>query len=439
MRRPARRRAGERLSHFLHSEKILGRAKTGLIVLLTASAVTLLIFSGMFASNGPHAAAAGGQDTQQQSGGVNMVVSVAGPYVIVVTDGSGSHCGLMYDGTELRQAYDRLSAYLGEAFGSAGEPKSVTEADFQAALKKRGVYFDFAYPQPLSLLSAAIGITMTSSAMDHASSRFCIAVEGDDVALYYYRSKNGAYYRCATAISSAALESKLSDWPSNGANFLFETDYGYNLVDNCFVIEKGQAQLHAVTAQNPVGGNFNPAGLASLFGINGYMAHHYPETDGTDVYVDGNKILRIYTDGTVIFKNSGAVGGGRDPGFSADIAAASKAASATIGSTGGVALPKLTYVGYDEKSGAYTVRYGYEINDCPVSMGSGSAAQFTVVDGVVTEAELHFREYSYSGEDDAPLPAVQVMALVQAKGGGTPLLCYVDNGKSVCAGWTILN
>ena len=438
MRRPACRGAGERLSHILHSKKIIGRAKTGLIMLLAASAVTLLILSGMFDLKGPHAAAVNGQDTQQPNGGGNASISVAGPYVIVITDGSGSHSGLMYDGTELRQAYDRLSAYLGEAFGSAGEPKSVSEKDFQAALKERGVYFDFAYPQPLSLLAAAIGTTMKSSALDHSSSRFCIAVEGDDVALYYFRSKNGGYYRCATAISSAALESKLSDWPSNGANFLFETDYGYNLVDSCFVIEKGQAQLHAVTAKNPVGGDFDPSGLASLFGINSYMAHKYPESDGTEVYVDGSNILRIYTDGTVTFKNS-AVGDGDDPGFSADIAAAAKAATASVGSIGGAASAKLTSVGYDEESGAYTVRYGYEISGCPVSMGSGSAAQFTVVDGVITEAELHFREYSYSGEDDAPLPAVQAMALVQAKGGGTPLLSYVDNGESVRASWTILN
>lgn len=210
-------------------------------------------------------------------------------------------------------------------------------------------------------------------------------------------------------------------------------------MDSCFVIEKGQAQLHAVTAQNPVDANFDPSGLASLFGINGYMANHYAEADGTDIYVDGSSILRIHTDGTVTFKNSDAVGGKSDPGFSADLAVAAKAASASVGTIRGVASPKLIYVGYDEESGAYTVRYGYEISGCPVSMGSSSAAQFTVIDGVITEAELHFREYSYSGEDDVPLPAVQAMALVQAKGGGTPLLCYVDNGESVCAGWKILS
>ena len=117
---------------------------------------------------------------------------------------------------------------------------------------------------------------MTSTALNHSAAGFCLAVEGDTVALYYLRDKDRGYYRCDTAISGAALESKLADWPSNGASYLFETDYGYNLVDSCFVVLQGQAQLHSVTAQNPVGGSYDPSGLAALFGINSYMERNIP-------------------------------------------------------------------------------------------------------------------------------------------------------------------
>ena len=37
------------------------------------------------------------------------------------------------------------------------------------------------------------------------------------------------------------------------------------------------------------------------------------------------------------------------------------------------------------------------------------------------------------------MPGVQTMAIVNKNGGGLPLLCYVDSGDTVTAGWAILN
>jgi hypothetical protein len=110
-----------------------------------------------------------------------------------------------------------------------------------------------------------------------------------------------------------------------------------------------------------------------------------------------------------------------------------------VGSACGAASTGITYVSYDTDSGEYTVRYGYELGGCPVSCGPAGAARFTVKNGVIIAAELYFRDYSYSGEDESPLPAAQAMAIVQASGGGMPLLCYVDDGKTVAAGWIINN
>ena len=137
---------------------------------------------------------------------------------------------------------------------------------------------------------------MTSTALNHSAAGFCLAVEGDTVALYYLRDKDRGYYRCDTAISGAALESKLADWPSNGASYLFETDYGYNLVDSCFVVLQGQAQLHSVTAQNPVGGSYDPSGLAALFGINSYMVIAGLCAEGTTEVEEIHFIERGYED-----------------------------------------------------------------------------------------------------------------------------------------------
>lgn len=442
MRKPVRPGIKERISALFGSERFCDAAKNTLIAVLVLSASLLLVRLGMFSFKGSGPTSAqGGQGASQQTAQGSGTLRAAGPYTIVVTGESGSHCALMYDGTELKQAYDRLSAYLGEALGSAGDPESVSEKEWYAALKKSGVYFNFGYSQPLSVIASSLGTTMTSTSLNHSAARFCIAAEGDDVALYYLRGRDGRYYKCATAISSAALKPKLGDWSSNGASFLFETDYNYDLVDSCFTVIEGQAQIHGVTAQNPIGGDYDKAGLAGVFGMNSYMANHYTEDDGTEVYVEGARILRVYTDGRVSFKNSAepAEAQESETGFAAALSTAEKAVSATVGAHGGIASTVLTYIGYDAEASSYTVRFEYEINNCPVITGAVGAAQFTVSGGVITAGELYFRKYAYSGEDDSPLPAVQAMAVVQASGGGTPFLGYVDDGDNVLAGWTILN
>lgn len=428
----------DRCAALLHSKKFIEGSKNALIAVLLVTASLLLVRTGVFdlRASGSSGAKGGSRSVQQQTGAAaSSKLAVSGPYVIAVTNSSGSHCGLMYDGTELRQAYDRLSAYLSEAFGSAGETKQVSRDEWLAALKKQGVYFDFAYPQPLSLLASALGTNMTSSASGHSAARFCIAVDAASVSLYYCRAEDGEYYRCDTAISGSALEAKLRDWSPNGAKFLFETDYVFDQVDGCFLIEEGQAALHSASAQNPLNTDYSPSALAEVFNMNSYMASHYTESDGTEVYVDGGSILRIYSGGSVSYKSSDSAAGGT--GIDAALSAASAAAAATVGKSCGTAAVTLRYVNYDTRAGSYTVRYGYDLGGIPVSLGDAEAAEFTVTGGVVTAAELKFREYTYSGEEDSPLPAVQAMAVVQASGGGMPLLCYVDRGGTVAAGWTI--
>jgi hypothetical protein len=213
------------VSAALRDKKHLERAKSILIVVLLISASALLVRSGMFGlkASGASPASAAAQNGSQQSTGQSQKVAVAGPYVIAVTDSAGSHCGLMYDGTELRQAYDRLSAYLGEALGSAGEPNAVSEKEWFAALKEQGVFFDFAYVQPLSLLASSLSNPMTSSASAHSAARFCIAVEVDETALYYQRGADEKYYKCSTAISGAALASSSATGPQTARASILKT------------------------------------------------------------------------------------------------------------------------------------------------------------------------------------------------------------------------
>jgi hypothetical protein len=425
------------------SDRTKERAKTVLIIVLAISGVLLAVNSGLFqlGASRKQTTASGQASSGSQTGTAGSVaVNIAGPYVIAVTDASGSHCALTYDGAELVQAYDGLSAYLGEALGSAGDPEQITESEWAAALKGTGAYFDFVYAQPIYLLSASLGTSMTSSASQHSARRFCLSLDDGSVYLYYQRARDGEYYKCTTAVNTAAVTAKLGDWKPNGAAFMFETDYDYDKVDGCFLILDGQPQVHAISGQNPLGADFDASALTAKLGMNSYLASSYKEGDGTRVYVDGSCTLRASADGKVTFKNSEPSGadGYEKTDIKAALRTANQIVSATIAASGGIASAVMDGIRYDDSTDTYTVSYDYQVTGLPVSVGPGSAAVITVTGGSVTGAELYYREYTYSGADDSPLPAVQAMAVAQAKGGGMPQLCYVDSGDTVTAGWIIV-
>ena len=89
------------------SDRTKERAKTVLIIVLAISGVLLAVSSGLFqlGASRKETASAAQQATGTQTGAAgSAAVDIAGPYVIAVTDASGSHCALMYDGAELVQA-----------------------------------------------------------------------------------------------------------------------------------------------------------------------------------------------------------------------------------------------------------------------------------------------------------------------------------------------
>ena len=443
MRRPNKKRLMD-IRGLIKNPRYLDMGKNILIALLIVSAALLAVKSGLFSLAGgktePGQTMQQGQQQTGIAGGAGL--RAAGPYVIAITDASGSRCGLMYDGAELTQAYESFSAYLGEAMGSAGEPEEISKKAWQSALTGTGVYFDFGYSLPVNLLASTLGASVSGGAGNHMASRFCLAVEKDDsVSIYYYRDKDSKYYKCSTAVNSSAMETKLKSWSPNGAAFLFESGSGrdYDLVDDCFLVVPGQAQIHAVTAVNPLGMGYDVSTLMDIFGMNSYLVQNYSDADNTQVYVEGDNTLRVGADGIVTFKSSdetAETGGGGD--LSGALSKAMAAVSGTIGAVSGIASADICAVGYNESAGAFTVRFSYEIGGLPVSLGDESAAEFSISGGRIVAARLNFREYAYSGDDDAPMPSLQAMAVVQAKGGGMPVLGYVDYGGSVSAGWMII-
>ena len=79
--------------------------------------------------------------------------SLLGPYAAAVTLSDGTRCGAAW-GSGSQAIYERFSALLGEALGSAGNPVRATAESWREALSGPGAYFDFRAQLPLALLAA---------------------------------------------------------------------------------------------------------------------------------------------------------------------------------------------------------------------------------------------------------------------------------------------
>lgn len=420
--------------------RLIETGKSALIVILAVTALILSIkvwlFPGVSNSdvfNG--VLALQGQSTDSAGGGYT---AAATPFCIVVTPVSGTHCALIYDDKAVAAAYERFSANLGEALGSAGEPEAISDAEWEAALSGCGVYFDFLSDQPLDALASWFDITASGGTALHTARRICLSVDSSGVSLYYVRAREGTAYRCSTKLSSADISGKLQGYLPDGSNFNFELESPFSLVDSCAVITPGLLSIPSVTAGNPVSSDAEDDEILASFGMNSILAVPYAETDGSEVFVEGETTLRIETNGTVIFGRTGHVEQAGSLTTAQAIETVRATCEKTLGRLCGSATLYLSYIWHNPDTDVYYIRFDYALNGLPVSFTDGaSAAAFTLTGDVITSATMIFREYSTADTTEAPLPALQTAAAVQAAGGGEPVLSYTDDLTAVAVNWTI--
>jgi hypothetical protein len=171
--------------------------------------------------------------------------------------------------------------------------------------------------------------------------------------------------------------------------------------------------------------------------MNRYVVSPYKEADGTEVYVEGDRILRLYTDGPLSFRQSGQEVLPVAKGAEAAADAALKLVlAATVGRCGeaGIRFSGLTY---DADADTYVVRFEYTAAGIPVRCGEESAFTVFVADGAIVRASMTFREIGFGADVLVPLPQQQAAAIVAVTGGGEPLLSYLLEGAGAKLDWVI--
>lgn len=419
----------------MSKRRIIEQVKTLLIVFLTLSAALLVKKSGYYDS---FLGRLGGLQTPQSS------VSGAGagdfdsreavlPFSIVISGGEGNRYASIYDETETRTIFEGFAAALGEALGSAQTPEPAGESSWQQSLVKSCVSFDFYYSQPLSLLASWLGTEAGAVGGDYAR-YIALDCSGSELRLLYRSETDGNYYSCKTAVNSQNTASKLEGYRLTNAAFAFESGKYALIEPNAIVMEK-LPDARPAEAGNAFEYGFDSEELFSLLGMNSYVARAYPESDGTQVYVEDGSTIRISPGGRISYSKSSGQGGTR---FGSGMTAAAEASCTLVYRLLGPTLgdASLRFAGIWIKGQGYCAEFEYSIGGIPVRLSGGQpAARVTVEGGQIIRLELSPRRYKLGEGSALLLPFSQVSAVLSSEGGGEPVIVYRDNGADAECVW----
>ena len=409
----------------MNKERILSLLRRGLIVLLTASAVFLALESGVFTTG--RQTAMGTEVTgapAPESGEASENAVILRPEAVLVFRADGSRRVSMYDGAATEHAFGQFAALLGEALGTAELPESLTEAEFRSGLVGDGVLLALGADYPLEQVARWLGAGAPARTLGETSLLY-LTPGAASVELYFRRSE-GDFARCATSAHSELLRARLEEFAGTECLLAFEDETLAGIAPYT-ILPEVLPELPQAGATVPA---LEPRSLMTAFGMNSYVASGYRESDGTEVYLDDQKTLRIAPDGTVTFLARGALSPAEGEGSAIDQAL--RLGERTLGRDLGdavLAFSQRTVTGTVER-----VTLVYTLRGVPVHLAAGAAAELSFQNGRLLQAVLRPRSFALR-EELTPVAPARFAAAIAAGEGGAPSLVYLERGDWLHCVW----
>ena len=330
-----------------------------------------------------------------------------------------------------------LSALLGQALESAGMLSSCSETAFRSVLSQTSVYYNFLQPLPLSILAGVM-----RSQTDHPgilAQQLVVALEDGQVRLYL-ADGDDTFLFCSTAVSENELQQTISNYTASSVVFAFdqaETTPQYAYVDPYSLFQTEQTTLPVLSASTL---SSDTDSLLRTLQFNANNKDPYTESNGTSVFVEGDRTLHIRPDGTLLYQSGGEsileIDGADDtPTMQEAVTGCATLLYSLLNSGSDATL----YVQEILQTGSTcTVRFGYQVEGTPIRFSDGTAAAEVVLSGTVIDTlSLHMRQYTITSEDSLFLPLQQAIAIAAKEETGALLsIRYADDGSStVQATW----
>lgn len=428
--------------------RLIELAKDALIVLLSCSALWLAGRTplaaplwGLFQKEGPQVVQGENQVGHRDSGVLPMAMSANLPGEAGLPE--GARYGVCYDQAACQELFQKVAGSLAETLSSSGAPKTVSRAEWEAALTDRlGIYMDFQGEIPLPVL---VGWLSGGETELTATVRRLVLTRwegGTDV--YYLDERDGGFYRCRSEVSdSFALTEALSGLTDNGAFFAFESELYDGLAPDTLLLPDAPAPA-VYTASNPM--SAGQSALETLVEDLGFSLNStsFYSTD-EQVARSGDDSVRLSSRGVAQYQYEGRAGEGLFPVLRQGegdalfdrVETCRQIALSAMGSRCGEA--RLYLLSVTERPGGLEIDFGYSLNGVPVLLDRGCAARFLVEGDQVVQFSVYLRNYTAGDGSSQILPPRQGTAALLAQGleGEELLLTYADSGgDTLSAGWS---
>ena len=358
----------------------------------------------------------------------------------IAVRGSGMCSGWVNETTG-GEVFEDFAPLLSEALGSASNAAAVDAAEFRRALENDSIYYDFTAALPLSLIQQWLGSSNGSSPQLSARALLLSSLQDATAALYAWDPEQNTYYRWDTTVPSDSLLNTAERHTGTPLEFAFLLEEPYNALLPYTLIIQDRVSLYDLSAKTTAAEEADA--LLTALEFNVHSPSRYPESNGTEVVVQGMRTLRFAPDGTVLYS-------GGDDGVAllsvehrnehATLAectdAAWLAANTLLRDQTGAATLYLSSASSGE-NGSATLQFGYMVNGYPVVFPEDYAVQIQIEDNVITAFTLHLRSYTISDQSRALLPSLQAVAAAWDSDTPRELFCgyYDDGGDTLAPGW----
>lgn len=405
--------------------------KTCVIVILLAVAVALIYFTGYYSSTFETVRDLLSDEIEISSGDTGSgaekmgLGSVRAMELGVSFPGGGLY-GCAYD-ESVDTAYGRFSAFLAEALGSAAHTRDIDRDTWLSYLEGESVYIRYFCPQSLEVLSVQLGSVLSGNASEAMASEFCLSCV-DGTVILSYRSGE-AFYSCTTAVSASALRERMNEYSTNEVFFSHRDSILGGLKDSLLII-RNLTSVPGIEASAVAGNPQIAEELMSFLGMNEHTASKYTESDGTQVFVTAESILRLSSSGFLVYENDSS-------SAFAEIELYDKLELCWEIIGGSIALhcgEADIYMSSLESdaNGGYVISFDYMMNGIPVRCGGRHAAVFSFSDRALESAELYYRSYAAGDDTFYILPMYQAAAIASSENSSIYLTYSDSTEKTEC-------
>lgn len=403
-----------------NNRRIVNALQNTALLLLTASALFLLLHTPMIQGGWALASpAASPQPAQEPAGELSAMLGSV--HIMVTADSEYGRFAQLCAGGE-DPLVQQVIPLFREALGSAAELEAATHQQFRQALDGMAVYLDLTVQLPLTAVAACLG----ESAGSDRPVRAVALTGGEGGVSMYLRSEDGGLFRCATALPVSAVEAICAAAQPNGSSFAYETSY--TALEPYTLLAASVSQPPELQADLPAG--YTDYNLMTALDFNAHTKFLYTDRDGAVVVEESPRTLRIGTDGRVLYTNGAAApyrNGGEGPALTEALRTAWSLAAAL---TGGSGASELRLSGVEEAEEGYVVRFRYQAAGVPVCFPDESDALAVTVGGAgVSSFTYRCRSYTPAEEAGPPLlPPAMAAAMASLHPDSGLSVAYVDAG-----------